>query len=222
MTIAASAMPATLTVLPSGSQVPTNASDPSSSAQLLNENNFLQLLTAQLEHQDPLNPMTGDQFAAELAQFSTATGVQDLQTSLAGQEAIGLVGHNVAVSGNTLLLAQGSTATGALNLSAPANNVVVGITNATGNLVASLNLGSMASGTQTFSWNGAGTNGAMLTPGTYSFKVTAVAANGAAVPATPLAVVPVTGVALGGQGGSLLDLGAGFAPVPVTAVQQVF
>jgi len=59
--------PATLTALPSGSQVPTNASGPSSSAQLLNENNFLQLLTAQLEHQDPLNPMTGDQFAAELA-----------------------------------------------------------------------------------------------------------------------------------------------------------
>jgi flagellar basal-body rod modification protein FlgD len=222
MTSAARAMPATLTVLPSGSQVPTNASGTSSSSQLLNENNFLQLLTAQLEHQDPLNPMTGDQFATELAQFSTATGVQDLQTSLAGQEAIGLVGHNVAVSGNTLLLAQGGTATGAFNLSAPANNVIVGIADATGKAVASLNLGPMAAGTQTFSWNGAATNGAMLTPGTYSFKVTAIAANGAAVPATPLGVVPVTGVALGGQVGPLLDLGAGFAPVPVTAVQQVF
>jgi flagellar basal-body rod modification protein FlgD len=222
MSIAASAMPATLTALPSGSQVPTNASGPSSSAQLLNENNFLQLLTAQLEHQDPLNPMTGDQFAAELAQFSTATGVQDLQTSLTGQEAIGLVGHNVAVSGNTLVLTQGATATGAFNLSASANNVVVGIIDATGKAVASLNLGPMAAGTQTFSWNGAGTNGATVTPGTYSFKVTAVGANGAAVPATPLAVVPVTGVALGGQDGPQLDLGGGLAPVPVTAVQQVF
>lgn len=95
MTSAASAMVATLTALPSGSQLPTNASG-LSSGQVLNESNFLQLLTAQLEHQDPLNPMTGDQFAAELAEFSTASGIQDLQTSLTGQEAVGLVGRNVA------------------------------------------------------------------------------------------------------------------------------
>jgi flagellar basal-body rod modification protein FlgD len=166
--------------------------------------------------------MTGDQFAAELAEFSTASGIQDLQTTLTGQEAIGLVGHNVAVSGNTLVLAQGGTATGAFNLSTSANNVVVGITDATGKAVASINLGAMAAGTQTFSWNGTGTNGATLPPGTYSFQVSAVGANGAAVPATTLAVVPVTGVALGGQDGPQLDLGAGLAPVPVTAVQQVF
>lgn len=221
MTSAASAMAATLTELPSGSQLPTNVSG-LSGGQVLNESNFLQLLTAQLEHQDPLNPMTGDQFAAELAEFSTASGIQDLQTNLAGQEAVGLVGHNVAVNGNTLLLPQGSSATGAFSLSAPANNVAVGIIDATGKAVASINLGAMAAGTQTFSWNGASASGAMLAPGAYSFKVTAVGANGAAVPATPLAVVPVTGVALGGQSGPLLDLGAGLAPVPVTAVQQVF
>lgn len=98
----------------------------------------------------------------------------------------------------------------------------MGITDATGKAVASINLGAMTEGTQTFSWNGAGANGAILTPGSYSFKVTAVGANGAAVPAAPLAVVPVTGVALGGQSGPLLDLGAGLAPVPVSAVQQVF
>jgi flagellar basal-body rod modification protein FlgD len=222
MTSAASAMPATLTVLPSGSQLPTSANGLSGSGQVLNESNFLQLLTAQLEHQDPLNPMTGDQFAAELAEFSTASGIQDLQTTLTGQEAIGLVGHNVAVSGNTLVLAQGGSATGAFNLSTSANNVVVGITDATGKAMASINLGAMAAGTQTFSWNGTGTNGATLPPGTYSFQVSAVGANGAAVPATTLAVVPVTGVALGGQDGPQLDLGAGLAPVPVTAVQQVF
>src|ERR1700756_3677294 len=97
-----------------GSTAQTSASSSVTAAgQTLTQNDFLQLLTAQLEHQDPLNPMTGDQFATELAQFSTATGIQDLQTSLTGQEAIGLVGHNVAVSGNTLVLTQGATATGA-------------------------------------------------------------------------------------------------------------
>jgi len=222
MTSAASAMPATLIQLPAGTQLPTNASGLNGSGQVLNENDFFQLLTAQLEHQDPLNPMSGDQFAAELAQFSTANGVQNLQTGLAGQEAVGLVGHNVAVGGNTLLLGQGNNATGAFNLSAAANKVTVSIADSTGKAVASINLGTMAAGMQTFSWNGTGTNGAQLTPGTYHFKVTAVGANGAAVPATSLAVVPVTGVALGGTAGPLLDLGAGLAPVPVSAVQQVF
>jgi len=222
MTSAASAMPATVTVLPPGTQLPTSANGISGTGQTLNQADFFQLLTAQLEHQDPLNPITGDQFAAELAQFSTASGVQNLQTSLSGQQAVGLVGHNVAVNGNTLLLGQSGSSTGAFNLSGAANNVAVTITDPTGKAVASLNLGPIAAGSQTFSWNGTGTNGSKLASGTYSFSVSAAGANGAAVPATPYAVAPVTGVALGGQNGQMLDLGGGLAPVAVSAVQQVF
>lgn len=222
MTSAASAMPATVTGLPSGTQLPTNANGISSAAQTLNEADFFQLLTAQLEHQDPLNPMSGDQFAAELAQFSTASGVQNLQANVSGQQAVGMVGHNVAVSGNTLVLGQSGAATGAFNLSAAAKNVSVAVKDATGKTVASLNLGAMPAGTQTFSWNGAGANGSTLAPGNYGFSVTAAGANGAAVSATPYAVVPVTSVALGGQSGPVLDVGGGLAPVPLSAVQQVF
>jgi len=223
MITAASAMPATMTVLPSGTQLPTNSSGVSGTSQTLNESDFLQLLTAQLEHQDPLNPLTGSEFASELAEFSTATGVQNLETSLGGQAAVGLVGHSVAVSGNSLVLGQnGTSTTGAFNLTAAAKNVAVTITNATGHPVASLSLGAMAAGNQSFSWSGAGSNGSKLPPGTYSFSVSAVGATGAAVSATPYAVVPVTGVALGGQNGPMLDLGGGLAPVPVSAVQQVF
>jgi flagellar basal-body rod modification protein FlgD len=224
MTIAASAMPATVTALPSGTQLPSSANGVNGTGQTLNQNDFLLLLTAQLQHQDPLNPMTGNQFAAELAEFSTANGVQNLQTSLSGQQAVGLVGHNVAVAGNTLLLGQSGTATGAFDLSTAAANVAVTITDATGNAVASLNLGAMAAGSQTFSWNGAGANGSKLAPGTYNISVKALGANGATVSVTPHAVVPVTGVNLGGQnaGSPLLDLGGGLAPVSLSSVQQVF
>jgi flagellar basal-body rod modification protein FlgD len=222
MTSAASAMPATVTGLPTGTQLPTNANGLSGTGQTLNEANFFQLLTAQLEHQDPLNPMSGDQFAAELAQFSTASGVQNLQTYVSGQEAVGLVGHNVAVAGNTLVLGQSGTAAGAFNLSAAAKNVTVAVTDATGKTVASLNLGAMPAGTQTFSWNGAGANGSTLASGNYGFSVKVAGASGAAVSATPYAVVPVTGVGLGGQSGPVLDVGGGLTSVPLSAVQQVF
>jgi flagellar basal-body rod modification protein FlgD len=221
MTSAASAMPATVTGLPTGTQLPTNANGLSGAGQTLNEANFFQLLTAQLEHQDPLNPMSGDQFAAELAQFSTASGVQNLQTNVSGQEAVGLVGHKIAVAGNTLVLGQSGAATGAFNLSAAAKSVTVAVTDATGKTVASLNLGAMPAGTQTFSWKGAGANGSTLAPGNYAFSITAAGASGAAVSATPYAVVPVTGVGLGGHSGPVLDVGGGLAPVPLSAVQQV-
>ena len=222
MTTAASAMPASVAALPPGTQLPTSASGLSGTGQTLNENDFLQLLTAQLEHQDPLDPTSADQFASELAEFSTATGVQNLEASSSGQQALGLVGQNVAVSGNTLQLGQSGGATGAYNLPSAASNVAVTITDPAGNRVASLNLGAMPAGTQSFSWNGTGANGAALAPGTYSFRVSAVGANGAAVAATPYAVVPVTGVGLGGQSGPTLDVGGGLAPVPLSAVQQVF
>jgi flagellar basal-body rod modification protein FlgD len=222
MTTAASAMPASVVALPTGTQLPSNANGLSSTGQTLNENDFLQLLTAQLEHQDPLDPTSADQFASELAEFSTATGVQNLETSSSGQQALGLVGQNVAVNGNSLLLGASGSAAGAFNLPSAASNVTVTITDPTGNQVASLNLGAMPAGTQSFSWSGAGANGAQLAPGTYNFSVTAVGGNGAAVAATPYAVAPVTGVGLGGQSGPMLDLGGGLAPVPVSAVQQVF
>lgn len=224
MQAAASAMPATVTTLPSGSQAPSA----SGSSQVLNQGDFLQLMTAQLKDQDPLNPMTGTEFAAELAEFSTAQGVQSLQTgmsgvgsTLSGIQAAGLVGQNVAVSGNTLLLGPGGSATGAVNLSAAAANVTVTISSSSGK-VATLNLGAMSAGTQSFTWNGAGATGSQAPSGAYTFSVNAVGAKGASVTATPYAVVPVTAVTLGGSNAPTLDLGGGLAPVPVSAVKQVF
>ncbi len=220
MITAASAMPASVVTLPAGSQLPTGASGVSGN-QALTENNFFQLLTTQLENQDPLDPMTSDQFAAELAQFSTANGVQSLDSSFSATQAVGLVGHNVAVSGNALVLGTSGTATGAFNLASAANSVAVTITNSSGQAVTTVNLGATAAGIQTFSWNGKGADGSTEPPGTYSVSVQALGPGGTTVAALPYAVAPVTAVALGGQNGPLLDLGGGLAPVALSAVQQV-
>jgi flagellar basal-body rod modification protein FlgD len=221
MTTAASAMPATVVGLPTGTQLPTNANGLSGTGQALNENDFLQLLTAQLENQDPLDPTSADEFASELAEFTTATGVQNLEATSSGQQATALVGQNVGVNGNSLILGN-SGATGAFNLSAAAGNVAVTITNSAGNTLASLNLGAMPAGAQTFSWNGAAASGGTAAPGTYNFSVSAVGASGAAVAVTPYTVAPVTAVTLGGNSGPMLDLGGGVAPIPLSSVQQVF
>jgi flagellar basal-body rod modification protein FlgD len=223
----ASVMPATVTTLPSGSQVPSATSSASAaSSGTLTESNFLTLLTTQLENQDPLNPQSPSDFAAELAQFSTASGVNTLNQTVSnsgGVQAAGLVGKNVAVSGNALILGSGGTAQGAFNLSAAASDVKVTVTNSSGSVVDTIDLGALGSGNQTFSWNGQSSSGAAQTAGTYSYSINATSASSAnKATATPYAVVPVTSVVMGGTNGPTLDLGGGLAPVALSAVQEVF
>jgi flagellar basal-body rod modification protein FlgD len=225
MTTAASAMPATVTTLPVGTQMPSTTAARTPNGSMLTQNAFLQLLTTQLQKQNPLNPLSPSDFAAELAQFSTATGVQTLNTTLqttSGVQLAGLVGHNVAVPGNALLLGQGGTAAGAFNLSAAARDVSVAITDASGNLVAAIDLGPMPAGSQQFTWNGQGMNGTAAPPGAYSYRIVATGQSGAAVTPTTYSVLPVTAVVLGGQAGPQLNLGGGAAPVALSAVAQVF
>lgn len=219
-------IPASVTRLTEGTQLPASVQATNLGSTSLTENNFLQLLTAQLEDQDPLNPVSPSDFAAELAQFSTATGVQNLNTTLTqsgGMQAAGLVGHNVAVPGNALILGQGGTALGAFSLSGPASDVKVAITNSSGSVVSVLDLGAMSAGTQNFAWNGQSIGGTALPAGSYGFSVVPSTAKGTpAVQATTFAVVPVTAVTLGGTSGTTLDLGNGIAPVALSAVRQVF
>jgi len=226
MSVAASVMPATVTTLPLGGQLPSATSSASAATSgTLTESDFLTLLTTQLENQDPLNPQSPSDFAAELAQFSTASGVQTLNSTLGaggGVQAANLVGKNVAVSGNALVLANGS-ASGAFNLSAAASDVQVAITNASGGVVDVMDLGAMGAGNQNFAWNGQSLGGATQPAGTYSYTVKATAASSAnTVTVTPYAVVPVTSVVLGGQSGPMLDLGGGLSPVALSAVQEVY
>ena len=226
MTVAASVMPATVANLPKGTQIPSATSTASAATGgTLTESDFLTLLTTQLENQDPLNPQNPSDFAAELAQFSTASGVQTLNSTLgagSGVQAANLVGKNVAVSGNALILANGS-AQGAFNLSGAASDVKVTITNASGSVVDVVDLGAMGAGSQNFSWNGQSLTGAAQSSGTYSYSLKAASASSAnTVTATPYAVAPVTSVVMGGTSGPMLDLGGGLAPVALSSVQEVF
>jgi flagellar basal-body rod modification protein FlgD len=224
----ASVMSSTVTSLPQGTQLPsaTAKANSATGASTLSQNDFLTLLTTQLEHQDPLNPQSPSDFAAELAQFTTASGVQNLNTAFGtsgGIQAVGLVGKSVSVAGNQLVLGSSGSAQGAFSLSAAAKDVSVTIANASGSVVATVDLGAMAAGSQSFTWNGQGTNGTALPAGTYSYAIKATPASGnGAVSVTPYAVAPVTSVVLSGQSGPMLNLGGGLSPVALSAVQQIF
>ena len=124
---------------------------------------FLTLLVAQLQNQDPLNPMDNAQVTTQLAQISTVSGINQLNDTVAALgasmavsqalQAASLVGHDVVVGGNDLTLANG-TASGGMDLSGNADQVSVTVTDAAGNVVRTMDVGAQKSGTQFFSWDG--------------------------------------------------------------------
>jgi flagellar basal-body rod modification protein FlgD len=76
---------------------PSSSSASGASGQTLNQADFLQLLVTQMSSQDPLNPESDTDFAAQLAQFSSLQESQDMQADLQNMQATGLIGRTVTV-----------------------------------------------------------------------------------------------------------------------------
>lgn len=191
------------------------------------QNRFLTLLVSQLRNQDPLNPLDNAQITSQLAQLSTVSGINQLNSTLTALsasfdakqylQAASLVGHDVVVDGNALSLAEGK-GNGAFELAADADHVTVTVTDAAGRAVRKLDLGALTPGTATFEWDGRDDVGAAMKDGKYTLSVNATN-NGKSVGATPLAVGRVGGIIPGANGGTLQIEGVGRADL--TSVREI-
>jgi flagellar basal-body rod modification protein FlgD len=156
-----------------------------------NFDTFLQLLTTQLQNQDPLNPMDSSQFTQQLVQFSMVE--QQINTNANLQNLVGLTGANagagsVSYLGKTVTIGNGNAAlingqsSWNYNLASQAANVTVTVTNSSGQVVFS-GPGTTAAGSNTFTWDGK--NGDTQEPdGTYTLAVNATDSAGAAITST--------------------------------------
>jgi flagellar basal-body rod modification protein FlgD len=153
-----------------------------------NFNTFLKLLTSQLQHQDPLNPLDTNQFTQQLVEFASVeqqvnmnSNLQTLismQQSTESLQALQLVGANVTINSNTATLskATGSPATWGFSSPAPATGAVT-ITSSTGQVALTGTI-SLSAGSQSFTWNGQGNNGVAWPDGNYTLSINATGANG--------------------------------------------
>ena len=140
-------------------------------------NQFLTLLVAQLQNQDPMKPTDPTQFVAQLAQFSTVeqlvqgnttlTGISQSLSGLALGQYSGLIKHTVNATATTVTAPTSGTPQNlSYNVSATGiNNVRVQITNSAGTVVNSLAV-TGTSGTVAF--NGTDGNGNQLPAGQYN------------------------------------------------------
>ena len=146
--------------------------------QSLGQDQFLKLMTTQMTHQDPNNPMQNGEFLSQMAQFGTVSGIQDLQQSFASfansiqsaqsLQAASLVGRYVSIPMDTGVLPAGGEISGKVNLANSTSSLQITITNAaTGELVENVDLGTQAAGDIPFVWDGMTRNGTLANPGTY-------------------------------------------------------
>lgn len=181
------------------------------------EQRFLKLLVTQLNNQDPLSPLDNAQLTSQLAQMSTVSGIEKLNSafqSLLAQsgssqvlQSASLIGRNVLVPGNELTLKQGADVAFSVEAPQGADSVKVTVTNAAGDVVRTFDLGSLRQGVKTLSWDGLNDSGGAVPDGSYTVGVEAYSGD-AKVAASALTYAEVTGVSQGSAGVSL-DLASG-------------
>ncbi len=196
--------------------------------QTITQDDFLKLLIAQLQNQDPLQPMDNQQFAVQLATFNSLEqliGINNklgtLQTSQGATNqfnAASLIGKTITSNGNTLSLQTGNPAAITYQLGANAARVVVNVQDSSGALVRQILAGAQSAGDQSVLWDGKDTSGKAVPAGPYNFEVNAFDLNGKQVQASGRIKGTVTGVRLDGSE-PVLELGA--LQVPLSAVTSI-
>ncbi len=141
---------------------------------------FLKLLVTQLQNQDPMNPVDNAQMTSQMAQISTVSGIEKLNTTVEGLngqfvqmqalQGASLVGKDVLLQGDKLSVMADGRLQGGFELASAADRVKVEVLSPAGLVVDTLNLGAQGSGRQAFSWP-AGSQVADASG--YRFRVTA-------------------------------------------------
>ena len=185
----------------------------------LGQEAFLRLMLAQLQNQDPLKPLENGEFLGQIAQFSTVTGIQELQnimTSLSGSltsdrslRAASLLDRSVLVEGAEAYIDETGELQGAIDLPQAADTVRVEVLGLGGQLVGSFDLGVSAEGLNSFDYQISGADGAPPPAGRYRLRATATA-GGQTLALQTLVSQQVAGVQITpGQTDLTLDLAGG-------------
>lgn len=179
----------------------------------LGQDEFLSLMTTQLQNQDPLAPMENGDFIAQLAQFGTVEGIGTLQSSFDeltavmtasdASDAANLVGKNVLSEGEVALLNEESGFNGAVEVPDGITSMKVNIESIGGVLLDSFDLPNQPAGVASFKWNGKLEDGTTAPPGHYVVKATGTSEQG---PESLKTFVGsrVDSVSMGGEGKSIV------------------
>ncbi|MEZ2745376.1 flagellar hook assembly protein FlgD [Halopseudomonas bauzanensis] len=197
----------------------------------LGKNEFLELLVAQLNNQDPLAPQENGEFIAQLAQFSTVEGIEKMNSTIDAMassfqssqalQASSLVGRTVVVPTDQAMVDPQGGFTGQLALPQASGAVLVNVYDEAGSMVSTINLGAQEGGIHEFAWDGTDASGNVLPAGKYRFEAQA-SVNGETVQLATLLPANVDSVSLGvGHGGEMVLNLAGLGSIGLSEVFSI-
>ncbi|MEW5874060.1 MAG: flagellar hook capping FlgD N-terminal domain-containing protein [Candidatus Zixiibacteriota bacterium] len=165
----------------------TDPSDRIASQNVLGKDDFLRLFVTRLANQDPLEPVKDEQFIAQMAQFSQLEQLQNMNDNLEqsinwslllsqtinNTMATSLLGHSVRVNTDTVVLGESGSVPIRYDLAAGAADVVVEISDSSGNLVRVLRQSGANSGANELQWDGTNAARENVAPGAYNVTIRA-------------------------------------------------
>ena len=195
----------------------------------MGQDEFLELMTTQLRNQDPMEPMDNGEFLAQIAQFGTVNGINELLTttqslsaSLQSSQALqasNIIGRQVLVEHDEGYLSATGMVQGAADLGSSAD-VAVNIYDFSGQLVNRVDLGARSPGLVQFAWDGTTLNGTRAAAGRYRIEVEA-SRFGETESIAPMVTSTVTSLTLGGIGREMQVELENLGQIPFSQINQI-
>ncbi len=189
----------TLTSSSSSSSSSVVYSDDSSSS--LTADDFLALLTTQLQNQDPTNPMDNAEMVSQMNQYTMVEQLSEISGQLetltetaAASSGMDYLGKEVVVEGSSVVKSGDSVTSLAFEVGDDASAVVANIYDSSGNIVDTVTMTDIASGTVSLSWDGTDSDGNEVDDGTYYASVASIDDDGKYTSLTTSVSRTVTGV----------------------------
>lgn len=194
----------------------------------LGKDAFLQLMIAQLQNQDPLSPAKNEDFIAQLAQFSSVEGIQNINSSIEelatafrssqALEASSLVGRQVQVSADTATLSADGPVRGTIDLATSSANIKLYIEGPDGQVIRTQDIGTQERGAIDFTWDGTNESGLRVADGAY--RVYASGLVDGEIADLPVAIgANVNSVTIGQNDSMILNI-EGVGAVPLSEVSR--
>ena len=195
----------------------------------LGKNEFMKLMIAQMENQNPVDPQDNGAFISQLAEFSSLQEMQGISASVnnftnqfkssQALQASAMVGRSVLVPASSAPLSTGGTVSGIVSVEESTSALNISIFNGSGELVNQFNLGPQAAGTVPFVWDGTNSKGEQMPFDTYTIKAQA-GQRGQNTQLDTLLSANVNSVSIGKTGGISLNL-SGMGTVPLEQVREI-
>jgi flagellar basal-body rod modification protein FlgD len=178
--------------------------------------NFLKLLIAQIQNQDPMAPMDASTMTAQMSQLNMVSSMANMNTSMTAMLAqmqsvnfmnqAALIGHSPAVAGNGIAFDGENQVMLGASAENPLKSVVATITDSSGNVVNSVDLGNINAGMSNFIWNGQNADGSTVPAGMYYLNLSGTNSADASENPTAYVASAVASVTKGANGDAILNL----------------